>query len=206
MSLFGFQVVTRALVESAARSWWILAPEIEARQRVARAWVERWESLRELVRAAKAANQSVEGQVLGFRAEAAALGLSEDYDAKHRLKGFEGITRPGPTSLVPQFLSACGLRQGEMLYRFYSGVAHSALYGIHQYRQYHPTDDGKALRASANLTTQAVANAAVLGITAFLASGEAFAYLYGRDVEQVRLMRFQSAGRILTVEFGTSEI
>ena len=142
--------------------------------------------LRELVRAAKAANQSVEGQVLGFRAEAAALGLSEDLDAKSRLKGFEGVNRPRPTSLVPQFLSACGQRQGEMLYRFYSGVAHSALYGIHQYRQYQPTDDGRALRASASLTTRAVANAAVLGITAFLASGEAFAYLYGRDVQQVR--------------------
>ena len=54
MVLFGFQAITRALLEAAARSWWVLDPACTVRERVERAYVERYYSFGEMKKFAKA--------------------------------------------------------------------------------------------------------------------------------------------------------
>lgn len=54
MVLFGFQTVTRALLEAAARSWWVLDPACTVRERVERAYVELYYSFGEMKKVAQA--------------------------------------------------------------------------------------------------------------------------------------------------------
>ena len=54
IALFGFQVITRALLEAAARSWWILDPACSVRERVERAYDEQYYSFDELRKVAPA--------------------------------------------------------------------------------------------------------------------------------------------------------
>lgn len=201
MALFGYQVVTRSLVESAARAWWILDPAISPRERVVRASVERWFSIVELGKVASSIQRDPSEQKrreLEFRAQIAALGLTEKLDKRGHLIGFEDSVRVDSTPLVHNFLTSLGIRHGEFWYRTMSGVSHSALYS---YMHYHKAKvDPLAERAelTPDLPIEAVANAAVLGIGSYMWAVEHHARLYGRDSETVGRKRIETVGRILT--------
>ena len=114
MVLFGFQAVTRALLEAAARSWWVLDPEKTVRERVERAYEERWYSFLEMQKVANAAGGAFKQQVAKdnvLRLQAAELGLPERTDRGSpfcRFRGF-GTPRPDSTKLVPDLLKTLGM-------------------------------------------------------------------------------------------------
>jgi hypothetical protein len=199
MALFGFQAVTRALVESAARAWWLLAPDIDARERVARAAIERWYSLEELGKVERASGREPTEHAtrrLSFRAQMAQLGLDEKVAINGRLVGYEGKPWPQPTSLVPTFLSSLGIRKGEFWYRYMSGISHSALYSFLQFHDVEMVPGQERAELSPNLPIEAVANAAVLGTASYLGAVERHAFLYGRDAAAVGLERVTTIGAI----------
>ena len=131
MALFGFQTVTRSLVETAARAWWILENDISPRERVIRARTERLDSLVErdkFLRAGDSTLPLVSDSQIEFRAKTALLGVSETQDRKGNFLRFEGIIRPSNTTAVTRFLTARGELDAEKWYRYYSGIAHSAIF------------------------------------------------------------------------------
>ena len=133
IALFGFQAITRALLEAAARSWWILDPEQTVRQRVERAYDELYYSFHEMQKVANVIGGDLARQVaedVRLRAEAVALGLPErtQRSSPFRRPLGIGIVRPVNTDLVPALLSCMGIDNGERWYRTFSGIVHSALY------------------------------------------------------------------------------
>jgi hypothetical protein len=199
MALYGFQVVTRSLVESASHAWWVLDPQIEARERVARAAVERWYSVQELGKVERVSGREVlerDDRALNLRVQLAKLGLEEDVNNRGRLIGWEGVRQPEATRVVTRFLSELGLRNGEFWYRTLSGVSHSTLYAVLQYQEASRNPHDERATMSPNLPLAAVVNAAALGTSSYLGVVARHAYLYGRDWEAVDRMRFRTVGSI----------
>jgi hypothetical protein len=198
MALFGFQAVVRSLVESAARSWWILDPNIGTRTRVERAYEERWYSLQEL----RKANNSVkpeplkthENLMLTISADAAQLGLTERTDGEQELVNVRKIVgygrrRPNSTELIPDFLEPLGLPNGELWYRSASGVTHSVLYATMNYWEPGIVQKSGMLKFEPQLPLITVANAAVLGVAAYLGGIERHALIYGRKWREIEMKR-----------------
>jgi len=209
MSLFGFQASARSLVEVSARAWWILAPEIGIRERVTRSFVEQWYSLEELSKVDVAGGRPTsehDARALRFRTDVALLGIDEKRDGKERLIGFGGLTRPASTELIPKFLGSFGQAQGELWYRFVSGVTHSALYGVMNYLDTSQADAQTGLlKLAPRLPVMAVVNIAVLAITAYLGTIERHAALYGRDSEQLHGKRLMAVAELFDLIRGINE-
>ena len=200
MALFGFQAAARSLVEVTARAWWILSPEIDIRERLARSFVEQWYSLQELAKVDIAAGRPKAengARALKFRADAALLGIDEKRDKNGHLIGFGGLTRPASTTLIPKFLGSFGQAQGELWYRFVSGVTHSALFGVMNYVDTSQADTQTGLlKLAPRLPVIAVVNIGVLAVTAYLGAIERHATLYGRDSEQLHGMRMTAVAEL----------
>jgi hypothetical protein len=208
MALFGFQAVVRSLVESAARSWWILDPDIDARERVERAYEERWYSLHEL----RKANNSVRPQPLKtheplmvkIAAGAAQLGLTErrsgdrELLSANEIRGY-GSQRPTSTDLIPRFLEPLGLPNGELWYRSVSGVTHSVLYATMNFWEPGAVKASGMHKLEPQLPLMAVANAATLGVVAYLGSIERHALTYGRQWKAIELKRKSTAAIIRAI-------
>ncbi|HUZ09932.1 MAG TPA: hypothetical protein VMU76_07175, partial [Acidimicrobiales bacterium] len=133
MSPFGFQAVSRAVVETSARAWWILAPGIDVRTRVARAAMERWHSAEELGKLASPADSVDQNQSrrLSIRSEMESLGVGEAYEKKvagslfvpsTKIVGFDKEVRLASTDLAGKLASSWGISDGEDWYRKYSGA------------------------------------------------------------------------------------
>jgi hypothetical protein len=208
MALFGFQAVVRSLVESAARSWWILDPNIGVRERVERAYEERWYSLQEL----RKANNSVKPQplksheslMLKISADAAQLGLAERTSNEQELVNVKKIVgygkrRPDSTDLIPEFLEPLGLPNGELWYRSVSGITHSVLYATMNFWEPGIVESSGMLKLEPQLPLITVANAAVLGVVAYLGSIERHALIYGRKWKDIEMKRNATAALIFTI-------
>ena len=199
--LFGFQAVTRALLEAAARSWWILDPSCSTRQRVERAYDELHYSFTEMQNAAKAKGGELESQLTkdhGLRTNAALLGLAEKNKKNSPLQpavGF-GERRDKPTNLVASFLSDLGLEDGEFWYRVFSGVIHSALYAQVGYWEIVPASDTGLPHLQAQRPDAAIRQATILSVSAYFGAIERHALLCGNDWEQLRGERFSVVARI----------
>jgi hypothetical protein len=130
-ALFGFQAVTRSLVEAAARAWWILQSDISARERVIRGRIERFDSIVErdkFLRAGDPNLATVSDSQISFRAKTAALGIEETQDQNGNFLRFERVIRPNNITAVTTFLADRGEPDPEKWYRYYSGIAHSAIF------------------------------------------------------------------------------
>ena len=201
MALYGFQVLTRSLVEASARAWWLLEPTIDPRERVARAAVERLFSLNEVEKVERAADRGPEEHFersMNLRVQLAQLGLAEDFDKKGHLIGYEGVRRIESTRLVTAFLTSLGLRNGELVYRTLSGVSHSALYAVLQYKDVELVPGADRAALNSNLPVEAVVNAAVLATSSYLGTVTRHAQIYGRDWEIMERTRIDVTGRLLT--------
>lgn len=210
LSLFGFQVVTRSIVEASARAWWLLDPKLSARQRVARSLTERLHSVRQSELAERAARRdipaavsvsedNVSAQLVELCAEAARLGLREDRNDHDKLLGFEDARRTNATTLVRRFLDDIGFHSGEVVYRFYSAIVHATSYAILQYFAAVDTNTQGQLRSvQPRLEFAAVGNAAVLGLSSYLAVLERHGRLYGGSVTALESTRQMRSGTILS--------
>ena len=184
VSSFGFQVVTRSLVECAARAWWILDPEIGPRERVIRSRLERFDSIVEsdkLTDAGCSTTTSVSDNQIRFRAETALLGIEEVRDKKGRFKNFENVHRPNKTEAVSTFLQSRGEIDAEKWYRFYSGIAHSAIYATISSFDQNVDQATGYLKFEPMVTVAEVFDAGRIGVDSFLAVFAQYAFLFGYD-------------------------
>lgn len=145
--VYGHVVLARAVIESCARAAWLADPSVTVRTRIARAQSERLYSIAEAMKIP---------------------GISDTSDARRRIlaeadrQKFKRISakdqsvvsleerRPGQTKLVRWLFSENG-DLGELIYRWWSAIAHSTLYGVNLHFE-RPTD---ALDV-AGLTTVAI--------------------------------------------------
>ena len=136
MALFGFQSITRSIVEACARAAWVLDPSINIRQRVIRGCLLELESIREAKLVELAAGQDGSNfhlRISDLKVRLALLGIDEKLGKQGQLLGVDGQTLPGKMDSVIGFLPLLGIEKGEMWYRSMSGVSHSVLYGITEY-------------------------------------------------------------------------
>lgn len=204
IALFGFQVITRALLEAAARSWWILDPTCSVRGRVERAYDEQYYSFDELRRLAVAMGGDFANQVsndVRLRADAAELGLHERTEKNAPFGRPIGVGSPrlNATQVVMALTSHIEIADGERWYRTFSGIAHSALYA--QVGYWEPVRDPGVAREHLEpaLPMTAIAHAAILSVAAYLGTIERHALLYGRDWEQLKSMRQSATTRIIAL-------
>lgn len=204
IALFGFQAVTRSLLEAAARSWWILDPVCSVRERVERAYDELYYSFDELRKYADSVGGDFANQVardVRLRAEAAELGLHERIKKNAQFGRPIGVGSPRLTStqVVAALMSDVEEREGDSWYRTFSGIVHSALYAQIGYWESVTTPGTAQEHLGPALPMTATAHAAVLSITAYFGAIERHALIYGRDWEQLRSMRQSATTRIITL-------
>jgi|GEM_PF-5518083 len=184
VSSFGFQVVTRSLVECAARAWWILDPDISPRERVIRSRLERLDSIIErdkFTDVGSSRTMSVSDNQIRFRTETALLGIEEVSDKKGRFKNFENIIRPSKTDAVSTFLMSRGEIDAENWYRFYSGIAHSAIYATLSSFDQSLDEATGYLKFEPKVSVAEVFDAGRIGVDSFLAVFARYAFLFGVD-------------------------
>jgi len=201
MALFGFQSVTRSIVETGARASWVLEPEIGIRERVVRSTLLELESVREakLVEAAAGGDGSnFNRQVADLKIRLALLGIDEKLDKNGRLIGVDGRTLGSRLDSVRKFLPGLGVPRGEMWYRSMSGVSHSVLYGVTEYLKAGPADVTGKAKPVPELPIHAVANAAFLSLDAYLTVVQRHAELWGREAPKVASKRLEMKGELLS--------
>lgn len=114
------QALTRAALESAARGWWLLDPDVDSVHRVARFEAEWSYGLRQ--------KRSL---VLGDRSllRAADADIARN-KARFRSLGLPSVMRPTSTNLVGELLTPPGGTAvvGQMFYRLFSGWPHASVH------------------------------------------------------------------------------
>lgn len=199
--LFGFQAVTRALLEAAGRSWWILDPDCGVRKRVERAYDELYYSYREMQNAARAKGGEFANAMkreTRLLIDAARLGLTQRTEKGSPFGRVVGIGEPRQTStdLVALFLSDLELEDGEFWYRLLCGVVHSALYAQVGYWEIAPAGHTGVPRVQAQRPEAAIRQAAILCVSAYYGAIERHALLCGGGWEQLRAERHSVVARI----------
>jgi hypothetical protein len=186
-SVYAPMTVARALLESAARAWWLLDPAIEARERISRALTERLKSLHEgakIVRAmAEGSGQTKDLDHVNARIDHVAsiarqndLRVIEDKGGRPVAVAAERLSA---TAIVAQLLAGRdgNMEFGEIAFRAWSGAPHGMLWGLTAGLSAEPDPMGQHelighLRMTLGSVEQLVAIAA-------MAFGEAF----NREVE-----------------------
>jgi hypothetical protein len=201
MALFGFQSVTRSIVEAGARAAWVLDTGIGIRERVVRSSLLELESIREgrLVEIAAGGDGSNFNQkVVDLKIRLALLGIDEKLDKNGRLIGVDARTLGSRLDSVKKFVPELGVPHGEMWYRSMSGVSHSVLYGVTEYLRAGPADATGKTKPVAELPIHAVANAAVMSLDAYLLVVQRHSELWGRDAASVAGKRLEMKGELLS--------
>jgi len=201
IALFGFQVIARALLEAAARSWWILDPTCSVRERVERAYDEQYYSFNELRKLADVMGGEFANQVrsdVRLRVDVAELGLDERTEKNASFGRPIGVGSPRlkATEVVAALTSHLEIADGERWYRIFSGIAHSALYAQIGYWEPVGGPGVAPEHLEPALPTTAIAYAAVLSIAAYLGAIERHALLYGRDWKQLEGIRESATTRV----------
>jgi hypothetical protein len=200
MVLFGFQAVSRSVVETAARAWWLLEPGIGPRMRVTRALVEKLYSNNEmhLIDIAESRPESEHlDRMATIKERGEALGLEMRFDEAGIVSGFVGVKRKGSTTAVKQFMADIGFRHGEMWYRFLSAITHGTLYAATQYLTPVVSDDPSGPGLEVVLPLTALMNVGALSVSSYLGVIQRHAVLYGRDATSVERQRLAAVGTIL---------
>jgi hypothetical protein len=128
--LYAHTVLARSALEHAGRSWWLMDPEIGVKRRVARGMNERIFALTESSRLPlddeRRRAQKRRTALLDIGVE---LGFRKVRDNKKRPALDE--QRPGQTEIIRKLLATGDDRRlGQILYGFFSAVAHGTLFGL----------------------------------------------------------------------------
>jgi len=200
MVLFGFQPVSRSVVETAARAWWLLEPGIGPRMRVTRALVEKLYSNNEMHLVDLAENRPEPehlDRMATLKDRGEALGLTMRLDEAGIVLGFVGVKRKGSTTAVKQFMADIRFRHGEMGYRFLSAITHGTLYAATQYLSPVVSDDPSGPGLEVVLPLPALVNVGALSVSSYRGVIQRHAMLYGRDAAAVERQRLTAVGAIL---------
>jgi len=136
MPALAVPVLTRSAIDLGAQAFWLLDPDIGARERVARLQTMRLDSAREGVRAVTSAGFGDDAHEYSETEESVAersgdWGLAERTDKHGKVLGYEQVL-PGATVLAEQLLSAPMGDTAAAPYRLYSGITHGKLYALMQ--------------------------------------------------------------------------
>jgi hypothetical protein len=203
VAAYGFEVITRAILEASARAWWIYEPSIGVRVRVARAKTVELHSANEGVKA----EQLVPDRPRLFAAErerllneAEGLGLTFDYsNPPRRLLGFEGQRRPYATPIIKDLLTQLGLRDGAaVIFPNYSAVAHATTFAMLRNLEIIRKTPAMAT-VIPRPTHHQIANATVVALSAYLGVVARHAIICGFNATAVDMKRFTLCGPILQV-------
>jgi len=200
MVLFGFQAVSRSVVETAARAWWLLEPGIGPRMRVTRALVEKLYSNNEMHLIDIAENRPESkhlDRMATLKDRGEALGLTMRLDEAGIVLGFVGVKRKGSTTAVKQVMADIGFHHGEMWYRILSAITHGTLYAATQYLNPVVSDDPSGPGLEVVLPVTALMNVGALSVSSYLGVIQRHAVLYGRDAAAVERQRLTAVGMIL---------
>jgi hypothetical protein len=126
-------LVARSIVEVGARAWWITDPDVTEDVRVARGFVEKLASLRDVDRSSNDTDGRISLSAVGLSHDAEALiahisSLGITVDAKRGSVG--GQIRPSATKLVGQFLEDDMPESCRAIYPLLSANVHGTLWAI----------------------------------------------------------------------------
>jgi hypothetical protein len=132
---YAIGLVARSVVEVGARAWWIMEPDVTAEVRVARGFIEKLASLRDVDRTSVDTDGRVTLATVGLSYDADALiadvrALGIPAETKRRRDTIRGQFRPSATKLVGQFLERDMPESCRSVYPLLSANAHGTLWAI----------------------------------------------------------------------------
>lgn len=207
MALYGFQVVGRALAESAARAWWLVQADIPLRTRMARLYNQRWENCEEARKAGALLGEdatAATARSLKLRAEGASLGLDEKFEKRRdgtqgRFIGYQDGRCPTSTELVDLYFKALNSPNGEVWYRTMSAICHGTAYGL--LTSFNDSYSGTPGRVtlSPNLTPAALTQVATMSVEMCLGAMQFLATSFGWESAEVEQKRAFSRNVLLSM-------
>jgi hypothetical protein len=208
MSLFGFQVVARAIVECSVNAWWLVDPSASIDTRLARLYVDNLTNINEMTKVGRLPEDGenaleVRRNALVSRANSAGIEPLYDKKTNSKLVGFGDVASPIRTTIAGKFFEALGYELGEYWYRSLSAICHGTMYGLldHYSMVAAPDPDITLLRAS--LSIDEVMHIAILSMQAYLGAIQFHSKLLGWNFEDVERRRADFFSQMLAV--GPSE-
>ncbi len=168
---YAIGLVARSVVEIGARAWWVAEPGVTMEVRVARGFVEKLASLRDMDRTSDDTNGRVAPAVVGLSYDATALiadvhALGIPLEANGRRDVVGGQLRPSATRLIGQFLERDMPESCRSVYPLLSANAHGTLWAITLHFTADPPDAMQHAVATYRVTQgwlDGPANVALLG-------------------------------------------
>jgi hypothetical protein len=202
MAQYGFQVVARSVVETSAKAWWLLDPQIDLRTRISRFYVDLWMNIDELQKIGEYGPGGKHTAELHWKAvsqDLILLGMSVEFTTRNDLKRVGGVPKPEKTKLVHEYLQSLGISDGEKWYRYLSAVAHSASYALLRNNEIIMREGEKRAQVKGNIPKETVINVAALALDSFLGAVWNHAFLFGFDHDLVLTRRQTTKTQILSL-------
>lgn len=180
---YSISVLARAVVELAARVWWVTDPEVDVRVRAARGFTEKlvsaddWAPRKRRGSGGKAASASAQGDAPtdeqdALRTEMRSLGIGEE-------------KRPSATKLVGEFLEHETPALARHLYRILSANTHGTLWALTMHFTPGDASDREPNAATYEVDQVLLDGPANVAFLAFCWSVERIAHLLGWPVQPV---------------------
>jgi hypothetical protein len=210
MSIFGYQTVARSLVETSAKAWWLIDPNIDLPTRMARHYVDLLENIYDVrkLEASEGTKSMYDMRIRGLLDTTSTFGLRATY-AKRKdgsdgdLIGFNSVVPAKATDLVNDFFAAISFSDGDRWYRIVSGVAHGGAHGLLRHFDIRWADKPYRASLAPRLDREEISNFAVLAIHSYLGAVQAHAEAFGQDHQLVERTRTAYHERIRKLEIET---
>lgn len=192
MSLFGFQVVARAIVENSMKAWWLVDPAAATNTRLARMYADNLENINQMTRAERlgqADASATEKRRKELVKRAVAIGIAPLHNRKNQLIGFGDEPTPGATAMAGRFFEALGYKDGEAWYRRLSAICHGTAYGLLDHYTMVDVPDSELKALVPRLPLEEVLHIAILSMQAYLGAVEFDSRLMGWDADDVARQR-----------------
>jgi hypothetical protein len=187
---YAIGLVARSVVEVGARAWWIVEPDVTAEVRVARGFVEKLASLRDVDRTSIDTDGRVTPAAVGLSYDAGALiadvrALGMPTERNRRRDTIGGQFRPSATKLVGQFLERDMPESCRAVYPLLSANAHGTLWAITLHFTADPPDATQRVAATYRVTQGWLDGPANVALLALCWTLERISSLLGWPTEPV---------------------
>lgn len=180
---YSISVLARAVIELAARVWWVTDPEVDVRVRVARGFTEKlvsaddWAPRKQRISGRRSTPASAKGDTPtdeqdALRTEMHSLGIGEE-------------KRPSATKLVGEFLEHDTPTMARHLYRILSANTHGTLWALTIHFRPGDVCDRQSNTAAYEVDQGSLDGPANVAILAFCWSAERIAHLLGWPIQLV---------------------
>jgi hypothetical protein len=180
---YSISVLARAVIELAARVWWVTDPEVDVRVRVARGFTEKlvsaddWAPRKQRSSGRRSSPASAKGDTTtdeqdALRTEMHSLGIGAE-------------KRPSATKLVGEFLEHETPAMARHLYRILSANTHGTLWALTMHFTPGDASAGQSNAATYEVDQGSLDGPANVAILAFCWSVERIAHLWGWPIRLV---------------------